>query len=128
MAFVDKNLKAGLIGKTVSGFDISQTAAMTLQVASGSVTLHSTGVIYTLAAAESHVFTSDPSNVKRCFMGIINNGATTDLWVDEYINDGNTTQADPPAGYSLIHALAWFDIAAGETDLVNSTINRRIMI
>ncbi len=128
MAFSDKNLNGGPIGRSVTGLIITKTAAMTLEVASGSVTHQQTGTTYTLAGAENHVFTSDPGSVKRVFMAIIDNGVSTDLWVDEYIVDGINTRGDVPAGYAVVHALAWFDIAAAETDLVNSTINRRILL
>jgi len=128
MAFSDHELFAGLAGKTVSGLTLSKTAAMTLELATGSVILHRTGVTHTLAAAQSHVFTSDPTKPTRVFMGLVDNGTTKDLWVDSYVDDGSKIQANPPTGYSLILPVAWFTIAAGETDLANAAINRRVWI
>ncbi len=128
MAFVDKDLLGGLILRSMSGLVITQPAAMQLQVASGSVINLQTGVTYTLGAAQSHTFSSDPTDPSVCFVALIDNGASTDIWFDEYIDTGANTRAAVPTGYTLIQALAWFSIAAGEIDLVNATINRRILI
>ena len=126
MSFSDKPLLQGLVGKTVSGLALSQTALMTLEVASGSVALQQDGVTYTLASAQSHVFTSDATFQTQCFIGLIDNGATTDIWVDEYVDDGFNTRGAIPAGYELISAVGWFAIPVNETDLANATINRRV--
>lgn len=128
MVFSDKLLIAGLVGKTVTGLGLSQTAPMTLEVAAGTVTTHKDGVAHTLAAATPHIFTADATLSKRIFMGIIDDGVTVDLWIDEYIDDGAEVRADVPAGFTLVADVAWFSIAASETDLVNSTINRRTWI
>ena len=128
MAFTDIELNSGLAGFSISGLTLSKTALLTLEVASGSVTVHQTGSTYTLATAQDHSFTADATNSKKVFMGLIDNGTTTDLWVDSYIDDGNTQRAAPPSGYNLIREIAWFDLAANETDLDNSTIYRRAYI
>ena len=125
MAFSDHELNAALDGKTVNGLGITQTAPLTLEMASGDVTIHSTGITYTLATPQVHVFTSDPTNPKQVFVGLVDvGGGTADMWVDSYVDDGLTEQANPPN--PLLFAAAWFTIAAGETDLANATINRRV--
>jgi hypothetical protein len=101
---------------------------MTLELAAGSVNRHGTGTTFTLGAAQSHVFTSDPSLPTKVFMGLIDNGATTDLWVDAYVDDGLTVKGDPPSGYELVLEVAWFTIAAAETDLANPSIKRRTWV
>jgi hypothetical protein len=128
MAFVDHQINAGLCGKTVSGLGLTKTAAMTLEVASGSVTDHQTGTTYTLASAQNHVFTSDSTDPKNAFMAVIDNGSTTDLWVDEYVDDGTLMRDDPPSGYSVVLEIGWFSFAANETDLDNASINRRVYV
>lgn len=129
MAFVDHPIDDGLIGKTVSGLAVSQPAAMQLQVATGSVLVHQTGTTYTLATAQSHTFTSDSTYKKQCFVALVDNGTTTDIWVDEYLDDGTRTRADPPTGYSVIQDLAWFEIAVSETNIVTGgTVNRRTFV
>lgn len=126
MAFTDMNLIAGLVGKAVTGLGLTKTAALTLEVATGSVTHHRTGTTYTLASAQSKVFTPDTTYAKQVFMAIIDNGSTTDLWVDGYLDDGLSTKGDPPSGYSEVLTIGWFLLAANETDLDNSTIYRRV--
>lgn len=128
MAFTDLPLSEGLVGKIVSGLALSQTAAMTLQVAAGSIALQQNGVTYTLGSAQSQVFVADATYPKQCLMAIIDNGVTTDLWVDDYVDDGLNVRGSIPAGYIFIQALAWFSIAANETDLANATINRRTFV
>ncbi len=126
MAFTDRNLNAGQAGVTVSGLGLTKTAALTLEVASGSATHHDTGTTYTLGSAQNKVFTADSTDVKQVFLAIIDNGSTTDLWVDSYVEDGLTGRADPPSGYTRVLTIGWFEIAANETDLDNSTIYRRV--
>ncbi len=128
MAFADKPIHPHVQGKTITGLAVSKTAAMTLEVASGTIQVHQDGVTHTLDAAASHVFAADGVNITRCFMGIVTNDVTVELWVDSYVDDGITTKGDPPAGFRLLQAVAWFDIAVSETDLVNSTINRRTFV
>ena len=124
--FADYPIIAGLAGLTVNGLTVSQTAVMTLELATGDATPQATGITSVLAAPASHAFASDPTKKTQCYMALVDNGTTVDLWVDEYVDDGKTTLADPPAGYRNVLALAWFEIAAGETDLANSVINRRV--
>jgi hypothetical protein len=124
--FADLPITAGLAGLTVNNLVLSQTAPMTLELGAGTVNRHRSGSSYTLDSAQSHVFSSDPSLPTRVFMGLIDNGATTDLWVDEFVDDGRTVQAKLPTGYELVIDIAWFTIAAGETDLGNGTIHRRV--
>ncbi len=127
MPFVDSELIAGLVGKTVSGLALSQGAPMQLDVAAGSVIEHQTGVTHTLAAVESHTFVADGVKDTRCFVGLItDDGANVDVWVDSYVDDGKTGRAPLPAGFRLVADLAWFTIPANETDLANVTINRRV--
>jgi hypothetical protein len=126
MGFVDAPLIAGLQGLTVSGLGVTQKAAMELEVAAGSVTVHATGVTYTLSTAESKVFTADPTNPSKVFVGLISDGATTQVWVDVFVDDGLKIPADVPASNMLIVDLAWFSIAANETDLLNGDVNRRV--
>jgi len=128
MAFVDISLLGGPIGKTVVGLELSLTAAMTLEVATGTVTLHHTGGVYTLASAQSHALVADATFDTVCWVAIIDNGSSTDIWVDAYVDDGDTGRADVPGGYVEVHGLAWFTIPPGETDLANVTINRRILV
>ena len=125
MTFADKDMIVGQIGKTISGLTLSKTAAMTLEVASGSVTIHQDGYVYTLDTAESHAFTADTKDSTHVIMGIITNDAGTDLWIDKYVDDGKTMRGVPPTGYELILDIAWFTIDANETDLDNVTIYRR---
>jgi len=128
MAFQDMPLDPKLLGKIISGLAVSKTAAMTLQVATGSVENYRADTTYTLGSAQSHVFTSDSTYAKRAQLSLINNGSITDIWADEYLLDGLEGPAPPPTGYTVIQALAWFEIAAGETDLDNSTIYRRTWV
>ncbi len=128
MGFLDQPIHAAPTGKSVDGLDLTKTAAMTLEVASGSVTRNVSGAVSTLDDAESHVFVADGALPKRVFMGVITNETDTDLWVDEYVDDGSKVRADPPDGWSLIADVASFVIPAGVTDLDNTTINRRVWI
>ena len=125
MAFVDKKLLSGQVGKTVSGLGLSKTAAMTLEVATGSITLHLTGVVSTLSSVQSNVFTSDSTYKKVVFIALIDNGSTVDVWFDEYVDDGLNKRGDVPSGYKIISDIAWFTIAVNETDLNNTSIYRR---
>lgn len=126
MAFVNYPLDFGAAGRSVSGLDLTKTAALTLEVAAGSVTEHGTGTTHTLASAESHVFAADSTNPTQVLMAIISDdGSNVDLWVDAFVDDGTKSHADPPAGFRVVHDVAWFTLAAGETDLDNATINRR---
>lgn len=126
MGFNDIPIKAAELGKGVQGLVVSQAGAMTLEVATGIVNLHGSGGLVELESAQSHAFISDPMNETRVFMGLVTDGVDVDLWVDAYVDDGATVRADPPEGYVLITELAWFTIPAAETDLANSTINRRV--
>lgn len=126
MSFADKQLIAAKLSKSVTGLDLTQTAAMTLEVAIGSVTTYDDGVTHTLAVAEAHVFTADSTYLTRVLMALIDNGATVDVWIDTYVDDGLNERGGIPAGYNIIADIAWFEIAANETDLVNATINRRV--
>ncbi len=128
MTFSDKPIRPHVQGKNVTGLAASQTAAMTLQIASGSITVYQDGLTHTFSPAASHVFVADSTYVTRCFLGIVTDDVTVELWVDAYLDDGLTTKGDPPAGFRLLQAVAWFDIAISETDLVNSTINRRTFV
>lgn len=118
-------MKAGSRGLTVTDLGLSKTSAMTLELAAGSVKLHKNGVTYTLATPQSHAFSSDLALPTRVFMALVDNGANTDLWVDAYVDDGNTVQSKPPTGYRHVLDVAWFTIDAAETDLDNATIKRR---
>ena len=128
MAFQDMPFDAKLVGFIMSGLAVSKTAAMTLQVAPGSAEDYRTATTYTLSSAQSHVFTSDVTYKKRAQISLVDNGSITDIWVDEYLLDGLEEPAYPPAGYSVIQALAWFEIPIGETDLDNATIYRRTWV
>lgn len=128
MGFFDQSMFAAPTGKTVSGLALTKTAAMTLEVATGSVTRQAPGVTSSLDAAESHVFTADSSLPKQVFLGLITNETDTDLWVDEYVDDGSTVRADVPTGWTLIADIGWFTIPAAETNLDNTTINRRVWL
>jgi hypothetical protein len=126
MAFVDHPLHFGLAGKQVSGLGLTQTAAMTLEVASGSVVEQRTGTTHSLASAQSHVFAADGSNVTKVVVYLItDDGSNVDVWIDSFVDDGTKVHADVPSGFRVVHDIAWFDIAANETDLLNGTINRR---
>jgi hypothetical protein len=126
MSFFDLPLYAAPLGKSVSGLVVSKTGIMTLEVATGSITLQVNGAVHTFDTIESHTFTSDASFKKSVFMGIITNGGTSAaLWVDEYLDDGKTIRSSPPVGYFAILDLCWFYIPAGETDLDNTIIYRR---
>ncbi len=92
------------------------------------MTIHQTGVTHTLASAESHTFTADTTNPTRVFMAIISDDVTVDLWIDAYVDDGFMDRADVPAGFSIVADVAWFAIAANETDLLNGTVNRRTWV
>ena len=126
--FADYPIIASLAGLSVSGLGLSKTAAMTLQVATGSVTPQTTGIASTLGSAQSKVFVADSTYPKQISMGLIDNGTTVDLWVDEYVDpgDGSMVQGDPPTGYRAVLALAWFTLPAGTTDLTDVVINRRV--
>jgi hypothetical protein len=128
MAFVDLPLKSGPSGLSVSGLGLSKTGPLTLELGTGSVSKHRDGLAHVLAAAQSHTFTPDPTNATRVFMALVNNGGSVDLWVDAYVDDGETVRGDPPSGYEVVLELTWFTIAAGETDLANATINRRTWV
>lgn len=130
MAFVDQELNAGLSGKTVTGLALSQTAAMTLEVATGTVSLHQDGSSHTLSAAQSHVFTADSTNPTQVFIALISDdGVNVDVWIDAYVDAGLTQHADVPTGFRVVADIAWFTIAANETDIVvNGTVNRRTWV
>lgn len=126
MSFADYPIVASLAGLSVSGLTLSKTAALTLEVATGTVTHTVTGLSSTLSAAQNHVFTADATYDKQVYMAIIDNGTTVDLWVDSYVDDGSKVRADPPTGYRDVLTLAWFTLSANETDLDNAIINRRV--
>lgn len=128
MAFQDVPIRPEPMGKIITGLAVSKTAAMALQVAPGVVDAYWEVVLYTLESAQSHVFTSHATYAKRAQISLIGNDITTDIWVDAYLLDGLKEAADPPAGYRIIQDLVWFEIAAGETDLDNSTIYRRTWV
>jgi len=129
MAFFDQNLNAGIAGKTVSGLSLTQTAAMTLEVASGSVNLHNDGTSHVLSASQSHVFAADSTNSTEVVMNLISDdGSNVDVWIDAYVDDGLTERADVPAGFRVVSDIAWFTIAANETDLLSGSVNRRVWI
>lgn len=124
--FADYPIVAALNGLTVNGFALTQPAALTLQVAPGDVTPVRTSITSTLATTQSHVCVPDATRNKQVFLGIIDNGTTVDLWVDSYVDDGETRRGNPPAGYRLVLDLAWFTLPPNETDLANVVINRRV--
>jgi hypothetical protein len=124
--FADHPIIAGQAGLTVNGLTLSKTAALTLELATGDATPQQTGITSTLATAQDHVFVPDATYSKKIWMGLIDNGTTVDLWVDSYVDDGTKIQAEPPAGYRVVLALAWFTLPANETDLDNVVINRRV--
>lgn len=126
MPFADHPIIAGQAGLTVNGLTLSKTAALTLELATGDVTPQQTGITSTLSSAEDHVFVPDATYAKQIYMALIDNGTTVDLWVDSYVDDGDTAQGDPPAGYRSVLTLAWFTLPANETDLDNVVINRRV--
>lgn len=128
MAFIDKALIAPLMKKKVEGLAISNPDGMTLTVASGSVHLWQTGQTYVLDTEQSHTFTPHNKWKKVCFIGIISNDTTTDLWVDEYIHHGANIQGDPPDGYKLHLTLAWFEIEPNVVDFSTTVINRRVYV
>jgi hypothetical protein len=128
MAFQDAPIHPGLLGFIMSGLGVSKTAAMTLEVATGSAEDYRIGETYTLSSSQNHVFTSDATYAKYAQISLVDNGSITDIWVDEYKLDGDEGPADPPSGYKVIQSLAWFEIAAGETNLDNSTIFRRTWV
>jgi hypothetical protein len=126
--FADQPIVSGLAGLTVNGLTLSKTAALTLELGTGNVTPQLTGITSTLAAAQSHVFVPDATYPKQVHMALIDNGTTVDLWVDSYVDQGDDamTRGDPPEGYREVLSLAWFTLAANETDLDNAVINRRV--
>jgi hypothetical protein len=128
MAFVDQELNMGLVGKSASGLAVSQTAAMTLEVATGAITTFQDGVTHTLGAAESQLFVADATLPKQVFVGLIDDGVDVDVWIDEYLDDGFNARGPVPTGFALIQALAWFAIAANETDLINGDLYRRTFV
>lgn len=129
MAFNDFPLDSHPLNKEITGLGVTQTAAMTLQVAAGSVTEFSTGAAHALGAAETHVFTADATYPTQVSIGLItDDGANVDVWVDSYVDDGFATHGAVPAGFRLLAGLAWFSIAANETDLINGDLNRRVWI
>jgi hypothetical protein len=123
VSFADLPLKPR--NKKITGLALSQPGLLPLELAAGSVLDYRAGATYTLAAPASHTFTADATLTKKVFMALVDNGTTTDLWVDEYLDDGFTRRADVPAGYTRVIDVAWFDLPANETDLANVTINRR---
>lgn len=127
MSFNDVLASGGTIGKTVTGLGVTATASLTLQVADGTVLEQQTGITFTFTN-QSHTFVSDPTYPTQVFMGVIDNGTSTDLWVDAFVQNGKLNQSDVPSGYRLIQELVWFTMAVGETDLNNTTIYRRIVI
>lgn len=128
MAFQDAPLIAGLVGKSVSGLALSQTAPMTLEVATGSVVTLDDGVTHTLSAAVSQAFTADATYAKNVRMALIDNGVSVDVWIDDYVDDGYNNGASIPAGYECVADIGWFQIAANETDLLNGTVSRRTWV
>jgi len=124
--FKDLALYQQALGIKVVGFDLTNPNGLTLEVSAGSVGVDRIGQTFTLASSQSHTFSSHNKWKKRCFMGVISNGTTTDLWVDEFIHDGKTNKSALPSGYTLYLTLAWFEILPGAVDFSESIINRRI--
>jgi hypothetical protein len=124
--FTDRPLTASLADLKVEGLDISKTGPMTLEVASGQVEQHTSGQVSILEAAEEHTFVADQTKPTQVHMAVVSNGTDVALWVDAYVEDGYTGQADPPDGYSDILSVAWFTIPPGKTDLADVEINRRV--
>ena len=128
MAFNDLSILDNLLGKKVTGLDVTKTGPMRLEVAAGSVLFYNTGQTFTMASGDSHTFASDSGNITRAFMAVVGSGSTASLWVDEYVDDGTNEQAAVPSGYKVIAELAWFNTPVDETNLNNTTINRRIYL
>ncbi|KPK66711.1 MAG: hypothetical protein AMS21_00735 [Gemmatimonas sp. SG8_38_2] len=126
--FIDAPLIAGQIGLAVTGLSVSQKAAMSLDVAAGSVMKHNTGETFTLPAPESKVFVADAVYPTQVFIGLIDNAGTTQVWVDVYVDDGSKQRAPVPDDNVLVCDLAWFTIAPGETDLLNGDVVRRVYL
>lgn len=126
MGFSDHNYNGIHQGVTnFTGLGISKTGAMTLEVAAGSV--DKDGTTHVLSAAQNHIFSSNPAQITRCWIALIEDGAGgVDIWVDEFVSKSGKTRGNVPGGWNFVCELAWFDIAAGETDLDNATIVRRL--
>lgn len=125
MPFIDVPIDAGRVGKSVSGLAVSQPGPMQLAVAQGEVVLHETGEVCELSQEQTQQFVSHATLWTRVFVGLIADGASVDVWVDAYVDDGYTTQAQVPKGYRVVHDLAWCSIAPAEKDLLNGDVFRR---
>ena len=128
MSFVDHTLDAGLDGVSVLGLGVTKTAALTLDVGAGHIVTHADGVTHELATPQSHTFTAHGTVPTLCMLALVTDGTVVDVWVDAFADTGAMAASAPPAGFSVIRCLAWFTLAAGETDLVNTTINRRVYV
>lgn len=128
MAFKDFTINTNLLGKKITGLDVTKTGPMRLEVAVGSVLFYNTGQTFTMASGDSHIFSADSSNIKTVFMGVVGSGSAANVWIDRFVDDETNERALAPSGYKLIAELAWFDIAVDETNLNNSTINRRVYL
>jgi len=126
--FTNRPLKNERTSKEVLGFSVTNPTGLTLSVASGSARIWKTSTIYTMDTEQSHTFTPHSKWKKGIFMGIVSNGVTTDLWVDEWIHNGNIIKAQPPAGYRLWVPLAWFELLPNVDDFSTTEIFRRIYI
>jgi hypothetical protein len=128
MAFNDVPIAQGLLGKTITGLDVTKTSTMTLEVASGNVLIHKTGVTHTFPDTESHTFVADTNHKRDVHMSVVSNGSNVLLWIDDFIDNGNNIGARMPDGYEVVCDLAWFVMNKSETDLDNVTVNRRLYI
>jgi hypothetical protein len=128
MAFKDLALSQEIVGKSVVGLELTNPTGLTLEVAAGSIKDFATSQTHILSSTQSHTFTSHNKWKKKVFMGIISNGTTTDLWIDEFIHDGKTMKSQLPTGYSLLLTIAWFDLLPNAIDFSESVVNRRVYI
>ncbi len=126
MPFADQPLQAAPLNKGITGLAVSQTAPMTLEVATGTITEYDTGAVHNFTPAESNAFVADATDPTQVFMAIITNDVSVDLWVDAYVDDGFNARGAIPTGFRILATVAWFSIAANETDLLNGDVFRRV--
>lgn len=114
-------------GLTATGFELSLTGLMTLQVGAGSLLEHQTGLSLS-SDAVTHDFVAHPTLTRDVFIGLvvaIDDPSELIVWVDDVLLDGKKTRMAHPVGYRLLLDLGWFMLLPGATDLAGIPIHRR---
>ena len=122
-------------GHTSSTITVTKTGPMQITLSAGTWTEPDevTGDPIAMTITQQVLnYTSDPTDPKSvCVMLGYDSGSSPDtevfsdvIVVDaDLMKDASTSHVGPTAPYELVTALVWFEIAANETDLDNTTIH-----